>query len=56
MLVVFSACGKYNFASRVPTRCRPFKSRLPKAKEKGHPKGCPFLLVGEAGLEPARPQ
>ena len=24
--------------------------------KKGHPKGCPFCLVREAGLEPARPQ
>ena len=29
---------------------------LSKAKIKGHPNGCPFILVGEAGLEPARPQ
>jgi len=33
-----------------------FKSLIYQAKNKGHPKGCPLFLVGEAGLEPARPQ
>ena len=30
--------------------------QVPHTKRKGHPFGCPSLLVGEAGLEPARPQ
>ena len=29
--------------------------RRPEPKTKGHPYGCPFVLVREAGVEPARP-
>ena len=33
-----------------------YSSPRRRPKEKGHPFGCPFLLVREAGLEPACPE
>ena len=56
---LFPGLKKYPPDTFLPALCPGRPLQVPFAsstKEKKHPFGCLFSLVGEAGLEPARPQ